>query len=71
MTYWTIMWITALGGVIDGNVTALVYPSLETCEAALSAVGDTLPYDHNMLCEETTTLSGSIRPQRRPEGLGK
>lgn len=71
MTYWTIMWITALGGVIDGNVTALVYPSLETCEAALSAVGDTLPYDHNMLCEETTTLSGSIRPKRRPEGLGQ
>ena len=71
MTYWTIMWITALGGVIDGNVTALVYPSLETCEAALSAVGDTLPYDHNMLCEETATLSGSIRPKRRPEGLGQ
>lgn len=66
MTYWTIMWITALGGVIDGNVTALVYPSLETCEAALSAVGDTLPYDHNLLCEETTTLSGSIRPQPNP-----
>lgn len=71
MTYWTIMWITALGGVIDGNVTALVYPSLETCEAALSAVGDTLPYDHNLLCEETHTLSGSIRPKRRPEGLGQ
>lgn len=66
MTYWTIMWITALGGMIDGNVTALVYPSLGTCEAALSAVGDTLPYDHNMLCEETTTPSGSIRPQPNP-----
>jgi hypothetical protein len=35
MEYWTIMWITALGGMIDGNVTALVYPSLASCEAAL------------------------------------
>jgi len=66
MEYWTIMWITALGGMIDGNVTALVYPSLETCEAALSAVGDTLPYDHNMLCEETPTPSSSLRPQPNP-----
>lgn len=66
MEYWTIMWITALGGMIDGNVTALVYPSLETCEAALSAVGDTLPYDHNMLCEETPTPSSSMRPQPNP-----
>lgn len=71
MTFWTIMWITALGGMIDGNVTALVYPSLESCEAALSAVSDTLPYDHNMICEETEMPSSSIRPKRRPEGLGQ
>lgn len=71
MTYWTVMWITMLGGVYDGQGSFIVYPSLETCEAALSAVGDTLPYDHNLLCEETTTLSGSIRPKRRPEGLGQ
>ena len=69
MEYWTIMWITALGGMIDGNVTALVYPSLETCEAALVIVSDTLPYDHNLICEETPTPSSSIRPKRRPEGL--
>lgn len=66
MEYWTIMWITALGGMIDGNVTALVYPSLASCEAALSAVGDTLTYDHNMLCEETPTPSSSMRPQPNP-----
>lgn len=69
MTYWTVMWITMLGGPYnpaDGPVSAIIYPSLETCEAALSAVGDTLPYDHNLLCEETTTLSGSIRPQPNP-----
>jgi hypothetical protein len=66
MEYWTIMWITALGGMIDGNVTALVYPSLASCEAALSAVSDTLPYDHNMLCEETTKASSSLRPKPNP-----
>lgn len=71
MTYWTVMWITMLGGPYDGQGSFIVYPSLETCEAALSAVGDTLSYDHNLLCEETTTLSASIRPKRRPEGLGQ
>lgn len=71
MEYWTIMWITALGGMIDGNATALVYPSLASCEAALTPVSNTLPYDHNMICEETEMLSSSIRPKRRPEGLGQ
>lgn len=69
MTYWTVMWITMLGGPYDGQGSFVVYPSLETCEAALSAVGDTLPYDHNLFCEETYTLSASMRPKRRPEGL--
>lgn len=67
MEYWTILWITALSGSIDGNVTALVYPSLTSCEAALTPVSNTLPYDHNMICEETEMPSSSIRPKRRPE----
>ncbi len=71
MTYWTVMWITILGGPYDGQGSFVAYPSLETCEAALSAVGDTLPYDHNLLCEETPTPSASMRPKRRPEGLGQ
>lgn len=69
MEFWTVLWITVLGGALDGTVTALVYPDLASCEAALSPVSDTLPYDHNLLCEETTTLSASVRPLRRPEGL--
>ena len=69
MTYWTILWITALGGPYDNQSAFLVYPSLETCEAALTPVSDTLPYDHNMICEETEMPSSSIRPKRRPEGL--
>ena len=74
MAFWTVMWITMLGGPYnpdDGPVSAIIYPSLASCRAALSAVGDTLPYDHNLLCEETTTLSSSMRPKRRPEGLGQ
>lgn len=66
MTYWTVMWITMLGGPYDGQGSFVVYPSLETCEAALMTVSDTLHYDHNLLCEETTTLSASMRPKPNP-----
>lgn len=69
MEYWTIMWITMLGGPYDGQGSFIVYPSLKACETALVTISDTLPYDHNLLCEETVTLSASIRPKRRPEGL--
>lgn len=71
MTFWTILWVTALGGPYDGESAFLVYPSLEACEAALIPVSDTLPYDHSLICEETPALSSSLRPKRRPEGLGQ
>jgi len=71
MTYWTVMWITILGGPFDGPGSFVVSPSLEACESALNPVGDTLPYDHRLLCEETPVMSSSLRPKRRPEGLGK
>lgn len=67
MEYWTVMWITMLSGEFDGKgFGAIIYKSLEQCEAALSVVGDTLPYDHNLFCEETTTPSSSMRPQPNP-----
>ena len=65
-TFWTILWVTALGGPYDSESAFLVYPSLEACEAALTPVSDTLPYDHNMICEETEMPSSSIRPKRNP-----
>lgn len=71
MKFWTILWITFAGGPFDDQQAYMVYPSLETCEHALTVVSDTLPYDHNMICEETPTPSSSIRPKRRPEGLGQ
>lgn len=68
-TFWTILWVTALGGPYDSESAFLVYPSLEACEAALIPVSDTLPYDHSLICEETTALSSSLRPRPRP-GVG-
>lgn len=69
MTYWTAMWITVLSGQFAGEDTMLVYPSLEDCEAALTAVSDTLRYDHSIICEESAAASGSIRPQPKPEWM--
>lgn len=66
MTYWTILWITFLGGPFDGESGFMAYPSLETCEKALNVVSDTLPYDHNITCEETGVASSSPRPKRNP-----
>lgn len=71
MTYWTVLWIAMLGGLYDGQASFVVYPSLETCEAAILDVSNTIPYDHQIECEETTTPSSSIRPMPRPEGLGE
>lgn len=67
MEYWTVLWITFIGGPFDGERTYLVYPSYETCFAAHVAVSDTLPYDHKIDCAETDQMSASIRPQARPE----
>lgn len=71
MEYWTIMWITVLSGYLDGSIVAVPYETLAQCEAALQPVSNTLPYDHNMICEETPTPSKSMRPKPRPEGLGE
>ena len=70
MEYWTVMWITVLsGGVIEGSTAGLVYPSLEACEAAIAPVVATLPYDFNVVCEETATMSRVVRPMPRPADL--
>ena len=70
MTYWTVMLITVLGGYMDGATVVIPYPDLAACKAALTPVSSTLPYDHNLICEETTVASASIRPMPRPEALG-
>ena len=66
MTYWTVLWITVLGGYLDGGGIAIPYESRAQCEAALPIVSETLPYDHNIRCHETEIASGSIRPKARP-----
>lgn len=67
MTYWTILWITILGGTLEGTVYGIPYPTEQACAAATRPVSDSLGYDHSMKCEATPTPSGSIRPKRRPE----
>lgn len=69
MEYWTILWVTILSGPLDGTVYGIPYPTEQACSAATRTVGDGFGYDHNMECEVTPTLSASIRPKRRPEGL--
>jgi hypothetical protein len=70
MEYWTILWITFIGGPFDGQVTFLAYPSYAECTEATRTVSDTLSYDHNMECERSSSISGSIRPLKRPEAFG-
>lgn len=67
MEYWTVMWITVLSGPLDGSTSGLIYESLAQCESVISTVTDTLPYDYQVVCEESYIASASIRPQRRPE----
>lgn len=66
MTYWTILWVTFLGGPFNGESAFMVYSSLEECENALGVISGTVSYDHMLYCEETTTQSSSIRPKRNP-----
>jgi hypothetical protein len=73
MEFWTVLWISVLGGQLDGSTSGLLYPSLEACEAAIPAVVGTIgeAYDFSVICEETVTLSASIRPMPRPAGLAQ
>ena len=66
MTYWTILWITVIGGPLNGSQSYLVYPSYEECMAAHQIVSETISYDHKIKCEESLTPSKSIRPLANP-----
>ena len=49
-TYMTILWITMLGGPLDGASYGIPYITEEACKAAMVPVGDSLDYDYNMEC---------------------
>jgi hypothetical protein len=66
MTFWTVLWISFLGGPMDGKSSFVVYPDRAACEAGARQISQTLDYDHALECEESTTASRSIRPNRRP-----
>ncbi len=71
MEYWTVMWITVLSGPLDGSTSGLIYESLAQCESFINTVTETLPYDYQVICEESYIASKSIRPMPRPKGLGQ
>jgi len=66
MIYYTVLWITILGGPLDGARTGIIYPTEAACLAATIIVSDTLSYAHGLVCEVTTLPSASNRPKRRP-----
>jgi hypothetical protein len=68
MEYITVMWVTVLSGPLADSTSGLIYQSLAQCEQAIAPVTGTLPYDFNVICEETITPSSSIRPKQRPVG---
>jgi hypothetical protein len=68
MTYWHVLWITIIGGPLDGSRSYVLYPSYEDCFAAHQIVAATLTYDYQIACQETDTASRSIRPRRNPRG---
>lgn len=72
MTYWTVLWITVIGGPLDGSQTGIAYRNEAECQAARYIVSDTIgdAYDHTLECEASSVPSGSIHPKPRPDGLG-
>lgn len=66
MTYWTILFITALSGPMTSSQSVVLYSSLDACNRATAAIGATLGYDHKLKCVESVTASRSIRPKRNP-----
>jgi hypothetical protein len=69
MEYFTILWVTILGGPLDGSTSGIVYSSLAQCEKATTVVSATLDYDHSLACDESLLVSMSTHPKPRPEGL--
>jgi hypothetical protein len=46
MDMWTLLWITVIGGPLNGSQSYLLHPSYEECMAAHQIVSDTfVPVD--------------------------
>lgn len=65
MTYWTLLVITIISGPLKGTESFHYYTSQAECEAATSAVSNTISYDHSIDCEVTPTPSSIPRPVLR------
>lgn len=74
MNMWTIMVISYGVTVFQADTSLIPYPSREACGDAVEVVAGTMIADFPDLvvqCVETTVPSASLRPKRRPEGLGQ
>jgi len=65
-TFWTVLWITVLGGEADGLTYPILYLSEDDCNAARNIVSDTLHYDHKLDCVVSDIISAPRRPVARP-----
>lgn len=69
METWTFLVIT-LAAPFEGYQSVIPYPSQDACEIGMDLVPQTMQRPIEMAqCVPSDTLSSSIRPKRRPEGL--
>lgn len=72
--FWTILVITYSGALLGGDVSYVALPSHSACVAAMDVIYEEL-YPHMpelmLQCIDTDTMSSSIRPKARPEGIGE
>ena len=68
MEFWSVLFVTVLSGPLEGSTSGLIYKNFAECEAAIPAVVGTFDgqYDYTIWCEESTTLSASVKPKRNP-----
>lgn len=66
MTFWTVLWLTAIGGPLAGVEFAIPYKSEADCNTARVPVSETLHYDHKIECVVSDVASGSPHPLPRP-----
>lgn len=69
MTPWTLLIITMLSP-ISGMESAIAYPTPADCAAAVEAVSRTIPYGHQVRCEQIGAYplapATSLRPKPNP-----
>lgn len=66
MTFWTVLWITVIGGSADGVTFPVLFQTEADCNAARAMISDALKYDNAIECVPSEFPSNSPRPRHRP-----